>query len=157
MMTKRTGNPWIALLVSILIVAAVAFFGSRFMPGPWYDALAKPSWNPPAWVFGPTWTILYALMALAAWKVWIVVRRIDLALMVYGVQLVLNGLWSYLFFGLQRPDLALIDIAAMWLMILLTLVLFWRRDRLAGMLLVPYLLWVSFASALNFAIWQLNG
>lgn len=157
MMTKRTGNPWIALLVSILIVAAVAFFGSRFMPGPWYDALAKPSWNPPAWVFGPTWTILYALMALAAWKVWIVVRRIDLALVVYGVQLVLNGLWSYLFFGLQRPDLALIDIAAMWLMILLTLVLFWRRDRLAGMLLVPYLLWVSFASALNFAIWQLNG
>jgi len=154
---NRKGNPWVALVVSILIVAAVAFSGSQFVPGPWYEALAKPSWNPPNWVFGPAWTILYALMALAAWKVWIVVRRIDIALVAYGVQLILNGLWSYLFFGLQRPDLALIDIAAMWVMIVVTLILFWRRDRLAGMLLVPYLLWVTFASSLNAMIWRLNG
>jgi benzodiazapine receptor len=157
-MTRRqNGNPWIALVVSILIVAAVAFVGSRFVPGPWYEALAKPSWNPPDWVFGPAWTVLYALMALAAWKVWIVTRRIDAALLVYGAQLVLNAAWSYLFFGLQRPDLALVDIAALWLMILVTIILFWRRDRLAGSLLVPYLVWVTFASSLNFMIWRLNG
>ncbi len=154
-MTHRI-NPWLALAISVLLVAAVAFFGSRFVPGPWYEALAKPAWNPPNWLFGPAWTTLYALMALAAWKVWIAVRRIDLALVLYGLQLLLNALWSWLFFGLQRIDLALAEILALWLLVLATLVLFWRRDRLAGMLMIPYLLWLSFAAALNLAIWQLN-
>lgn len=154
-MTRRI-NPWLALAISVLLVAAVAFFGSRFAPGPWYEALAKPAWNPPNWLFGPAWTTLYALMALAAWKVWIAVGRVDRALALYGLQLLLNGLWSWLFFGLQRIDLALLDILALWLLVLATLVLFWRRDRLAGILMVPYLLWLSFAAALNLAIWQLN-
>lgn len=153
---KSNANPWIALAISVLLVAAVAFFGSQFEAGAWYDSLQKPAWTPPDWLFGPVWTFLYALMALAAWKVWIAVRRIDLALVVYGVQLVLNGLWSYLYFGLQRPDLALIDIVALWFAIVFTIVLFRRRDRLAGALLVPYLLWVTYAAALNAAIWHLN-
>lgn len=155
-MSRKT-NPWIALAISLLFVAAAAFIGSRFVPGPWYEALSKPSWTPPNWLFGPAWTVLYALMALAAWKVWIAVRRIDAALVVHGLQLALNALWSYLFFGLQRIDWALADIIALWLTIALTLMLFWRRDRLAGMLMLPYLLWVAYAAALNFAIWRLNG
>lgn len=153
---KSNANPWIALAISVLLVAAVAFFGSQFEAGAWYDSLAKPAWTAPDWLFGPAWTILYALMALAAWKVWIAVRRIDFALVVYGVQLVLNGLWSYLYFGLQRPDLAFIDIIALWFAIVATIVLFRRRDRLAGALLVPYLLWVTYAMALNGTIWYLN-
>ena len=154
-MTRRI-NPWLALAISVLLVAAVGFFGSQFMPGPWYEALAKPSFNPPNWVFGPAWTTLYALMALAAWKVWIAVRRIDLALVLYGLQLVLNAMWSWLFFGLERIDLALYDIVALLLLVVVTTVLFWKRDRLAGMLMVPYVLWLGFATALNLAIWQLN-
>lgn len=154
---SRKSNPWIALAISVLLVAAAAFIGSRFVPGPWYEALVKPAWTPPNAVFGPVWTVLYALMALAAWKIWIAVRRIDAALIVYGIQLVLNVLWSYLFFGLHRIDWALMDIIALWLAILATLFLFRRRDRLAGLLLVPYLLWVTYAAALNLAIWRLNG
>lgn len=153
---SRRINPWISLLISVLLVIAVAYFGSRFAPGEWYQGLAKPAWTPPNWLFGPAWTLLYALMALAAWKVWIASRRIDGALVVYGTQLVLNGLWSWLFFGLQRIDLALIDIVALWLMIVITIILFRRRDRLAAALLWPYLAWVSFAAALNFEIWRLN-
>lgn len=150
-------NPWVALAISLALVVAAALFGSQFMPGAWYAGLAKPAWTPPDWLFGPAWTTLYLLMALAAWKVWIAVRRIDAALLLYLVQLVLNALWSWLFFGLQRPDLALANIVVLWLLILATLVLFWRRDRLAGVLMLPYLAWVGFATALNLAIWRLNG
>lgn len=149
-------NPWVALAISLALVAAAAVFGSQFAPGAWYAGLAKPSWTPPNWLFGPAWTTLYLLMALAAWKVWIAVRRIDAALVLYLVQLVLNAMWSWLFFGLRRPDLALACIVVLWLLILATTVLFWRRDRLAGMLLLPYLAWVGFATALNLAIWRLN-
>lgn len=155
-MSRKT-SPWIALAISILLVAAVAFVASRFAPGAWYEVLNTPSWTPPDWLFGPAWTVLYALMALAAWKVWIAVRRIDAALVVYGLQLALNALWSYLFFGLHRVDWALVDILALWLAIALTVLLFRRRDRLAGMLMLPYLLWVAYAAALNVAIWRLNG
>lgn len=150
-------NPWVALAISLALVVAAAAFGGQFAPGAWYAGLAKPSWTPPNWLFGPAWTTLYLLMALAAWKVWIAVRRIDAALLLYLVQLVLNALWSWLFFGLRRPDLALAGIVLLWLLILATTVLFWRRDRLAGLLLVPYLAWVGFATALNLAIWRLNG
>ncbi len=153
---SRRLNPWAALLISLLLVAAVAVFGSRFAPGEWYQALAKPVWTPPDWLFGPAWTLLYALMALAAWKVWIAARRIDLALAVYAAQLLLNASWSWLFFGLQRVDLALADIVALWLLIIVTIVLFRRRDRLASMLLWPYLAWVTYAAALTFEIWRLN-
>ncbi len=124
----------------------------------WYAGLAKPGWNPPNWVFGPVWSALYLSMAVAAWLVW---RQAGWAgaarpLGLFGAQLVLNVLWSILFFGLHRPDLAFGEILILWAFILATLVLFWRWSKAAGLLLVPYLAWVTFASVLNFAVWRLN-
>ncbi len=123
----------------------------------WYPTLAKPSWTPPAWVFGPVWTALYAMMAIAGWLVWResgdARRR---ALWWFAVQLALNVAWSAAFFGLRLPGLALVDILALWLAIALTLVESWRVSRTAGFLLAPYLTWVSFAAALNLSIWRLN-
>lgn len=137
---------------------AAGWIGSRWMPGEWYAALAKPAWNPPNWIFGPVWTALYALMAVAAWRIW---RQAGfggagVALGLFIVQLVLNALWSYLFFGLHRIDWALADILALWAAILAVLVLFWRLQAAAGALLVPYLAWVGFAAVLNHALWALN-
>ena len=125
---------------------------------PWYAGLNKPRWTPPNWLFGPVWTILFLAMAFAAWLVW---RRAGFtgagaALGLFFVQLILNALWSYLFFGQHRPDLAFFDIVALWFAILAVTLLFWRLDRVAGALLLPYLAWVSFASCLNFALWKLN-
>lgn len=146
------------LIFWLAITFAAAFVGSRFMPGEWYAELRKPSWNPPGWVFGPVWTVLYVLMGAAAWLVWrkAGISGAPVALGIFVAQLVLNGLWSYLFFGLHRPGAALIDIVALWLLILATLVLFWRVRPLSGSLLIPYLLWVGFASALNYQLWRLN-
>lgn len=125
--------------------------------GSWYADLAKPSWNPPGWVFGPVWTMLYAMMAVAGWLVW---RRggatSQLALRWFAVQLVLNVSWSAVFFGLQLPGLAFVEILMLWVAIAATLVTSWKVSRAAGILLAPYLLWVSFATILNFAIWRLN-
>jgi len=147
-------------LVGWLVVSfAAAAVGSRYMPGAWYASLAKPAWNPPAAVFAPVWTVLYASMGAAAWLVW---RRAGftgagVALASFGAQLILNALWSYLFFGLHRPDIAFLDIVALWVMILVVVVSFWRVDWRAGALMVPYLVWVGFAACLNFALWRLNG
>ena len=137
---------------------AAAWIGSRWMPGEWYAALAKPAWNPPNWIFAPVWTLLYVLMAVAAWLVW---RPAGFggaggALSLFIVQLVLNALWTYLFFGQHRLDLALLEIVALWGTILATGILFWGMNRLAGALLLPYLAWVSFAAYLNYAVWSLN-
>ena len=146
-------------LVGWLVVSfAAAAVGSRFMPGAWYASLAKPAWNPPAAVFAPVWTVLYTSMGVAAWLVW---RRVGFsgagaALALFGAQLVLNALWSYLFFGLHRPSVAFADIVALWVVILVVAALFWRVDWRAGALMVPYLVWVGFASCLNFALWLLN-
>ncbi|MDY0870784.1 TspO/MBR family protein [Dongia rigui] len=124
----------------------------------WYPALAKPSFNPPDWIFGPVWSILYLLMAVAAWRVWRVAGwnegRISLSL--YFGQLALNLLWSALFFGLRQPAWALADCLLLLALIIVTGVLFWRRDRLAGILFVPYTAWVGFAALLNGAIVALN-
>jgi benzodiazapine receptor len=147
-------------LVGWLVVSfAAGWIGSRWMPGEWYASLVKPSWTPPGAVFGPVWTILYALMGVAAWWVWRLLgfRKAGAALGLFLVHLGLNGLWSYLFFGLHRPDLAFLDIVVLWAAILLTLVMFWRRAVPAGVLMLPYLVWVTFASCLNFAVWRLNG
>jgi tryptophan-rich sensory protein len=132
--------------------------GAQYLPGEWYASLAKPALNPPNWIFAPVWTTLYVLMAVAAWLVW---RRAGFAgarvpLGLYVAQLVLNGLWSCLFFGLHRPGFALFDIVILWLTILAALLLFWRTDRRAGALMLPYLLWVGFAAYLNFELWRLN-
>jgi len=121
----------------------------------WYPTIAKPTWTPPSWIFGPVWTALYAMMAVAGWLVW---RRVGWggALVWFAVQLSLNAAWSPVFFGLQRIGLALVNIILLWLAIAGTTVAFWRVMPAAGILFVPYLAWVSFASALNFAIWRLN-
>lgn len=146
-------------LVGWLVLSfAAGWIGSRSMPGEWYASLAKPPWTPPSAVFAPVWTVLYVLMGVAAWVVW---RRAGFsgaapALALFVIQLALNALWSYVFFGLHRVDIALVDIAALWLVILIVLVLFWREDWRAGALLIPYLVWVGFASCLNFALWRLN-
>lgn len=150
---------WLMLAVFIVISFVPALAGGRSMPGEWYQALRKPSFNPPAWVFGPVWTLLYASMGVAAWMVWRAAgnwRAASLPLSVFALQLVFNGLWSWLFFGLHRPDLALLDILALWLAILGTIVVFWQKSPAAGALLFPYLAWVSFAAILNAALWHLN-
>lgn len=139
-------------------VFVAAWVGSRFMPGEWYASLVKPSWNPPSAIFGPVWSVLYILMGVAAWLVW---RRAGFAgasaaLGLFMAQLILNALWSYLFFGRQRADLAFVDIIALWSTIVVVTVLFWRVHRGAAMMMVPYVAWVSFASFLNFVLWRLN-
>lgn len=147
----------ISLAVFLILSFSAAYFGAQFLPGEWYAELEKPSWNPPAWIFGPVWTFLYAAMAVAGWLVWRADhpdRRAALAL--WALQLVLNALWSWIFFGLYRPGLAAIEIAMLWGAILATAVLFWRIRPLGGALLVPYLAWVSFAAVLNVALWWLN-
>ncbi len=137
------------------ITFGAAALSARSMPDEWYRELHKPSWTPPGWVFGPVWSIVYLMMAAAAWLVW---RKagISTALALFLVQLALNALWSYLFFGVQRPDLAFIDILALWAMILATIISFWKVSPLSGALLIPYIVWVSFASALNGTIWAMN-
>jgi len=125
----------------------------------WYPTLVKPSFNPPSWVFGPVWTVLYLMMGVAAFIVWqkgLAHAGVRAALAVFLLQLALNGLWSILFFGLRSPGWAFVEILALWVSIVATLVLFWRLDTTAGLLLVPYLGWVSFAALLNGSIWYLN-
>mgnify|MGYP001822960834 CR=1 FL=1 len=123
-----------------------------------YQTLTQTAWAPPAWVFGPVWTTLYAMMAISAWLVWRVdgFRAQSIALTLFLVQLAVNSLWSWLFFAWHLGSLSFIDIILLWLLIVLTLLAFWRVRVLAGLLLVPYLLWVSFAAVLNYSIWQLN-
>ncbi len=155
-------HSWIGLIVLLVICFAAAGVGGAVttpkIPG-WYAALAKPSWNPPNWIFGPVWSALYLAMAVAAWLVWRQGGLFDAAtpLALFGIQLFLNVLWSCLFFGLQNAGAAMIDILLLWAAIAATMVTFWRRSTVAGILYVPYLAWVTFAVALNFAIWRLNG
>ena len=151
----------LGLIVLIVICFAAAGVGGAVTTpkiGNWYSTLAKPSWNPPSWVFGPVWSALYFSMAIAAWLVW---RQggcsgATVPLTLFGVQLILNVLWSCLFFGLRSPGLAFLDVLLLWAAIAATMVMFWQRSMIAGILFVPYLAWVSFASVLNFVIWRLN-
>ena len=124
----------------------------------WYGLLEKPVFQPPAWVFGPVWTMLYVLMAVSAWLVWEKAdeKPIKIPLVLFYVQLLLNVMWSGLFFGMGRPDLALAEILVLWTLIAVVTVLFFRVRRTAGLFLVPYLAWVSFAVVLNGFIWWLN-
>jgi len=146
-----------AFLGGVFLAAGLGSVFTATSVNTWYPALAKPPWTPPAWVFGPVWIVLYATMALAAWLVWR--RGLDAgrrALRWFAVQLALNVLWSAIFFGGRMPGLAIVDIVALWLAIIVTGITFWRISRAAGWLLVPYLFWVSFAAILNIAIWRLN-
>jgi tryptophan-rich sensory protein len=125
----------------------------------WYAELNKPAWTPPAWLFGPVWTALYAAMGVAAWLVWRAaggLRRAALPLGVFGLQLALNVVWSLIFFGMRLPGWAAVEIALLWVAIALTMAAFWPWSRWAVGLLAPYLAWVSFAAILNWSIWKLN-
>lgn len=148
----------LGLVLWILVALSAGLIGSRFGPGEWYSSLAKPSWNPPNTVFGPVWTVLYILMGVSAWLIW---RESGFSgakasLSLFLVQLAMNAFWSYLFFGAHQPMLAFFEIVTLALVIILTMVFFWRIRTLAGALLIPYLAWVLFASALNFQLWRLN-
>ena len=148
----------LALLLFLSATFTAGAIGAQFMPGAWYESLIKPSWTPPNWLFGPVWTILYIAIAVSGWLLWREVgsSAARLALGVFAAQLVLNALWSWMFFGLQRPGLALLDILLLAGTIAWMITLFWPLSRLAGGLLIPYLAWVSFATMLNAAIWRLN-
>ncbi|MGL4395661.1 MAG: TspO/MBR family protein [Hyphomicrobium sp.] len=146
---------WSALAIIVLLVVATAMTGSIFKPGPWYETLNKPTWTPPNWVFPVAWTIFYAMIALAGWLVW---RRAgwSTAMTIWGVGLVVNAAWSYLMFGMQRIDLALIDVAALWVAIAAFAWAAAPIDLRASLLFLPYLGWATFAGLLNFAVWRMN-
>ncbi len=154
--SPRDGRAALALLVAVSFVPAVV--GSRFPPGDWYRQLAKPPWTPPDWLFAPVWTLLYLTIGIAAWLVWrhCGPRQAPRAWTAWAVQLVLNGAWSWLFFGLRAPGLALVEIVLLWLAIAWTVVEFRKLRPPAAALLLPYLAWVGFAAALNAALWRLN-
>lgn len=166
---------FLKLVVAIGASLSAGIIGSVFtapaIPG-WYAGLVRPALNPPSWIFGPVWTTLYVLMGIAAFLIWreydkltlsevegLVIQRkrqIKIALGVFGLQLLFNASWSVVFFGLQNPGWALANIVALWFVIMWTMVLFYAISRPAAYLLVPYILWVSFATYLNYALWILN-
>ena len=149
-------------VATLLVFLAIAFIPSliatSFSPAAWYEALAKPSWNPPAWLFGPVWTVLYTLIGYAGYLAWrsSITNQRYAGFSIYAIQLLLNALWTPLFFGYHSPGLALVNIVAQWVAIALNIAAFHRIKPAAGLLLVPYLLWVSFALVLNASIWILN-
>ena len=147
-----------SLLVFCALCFLVALSGGIFRPGDWYRTLNKPSWQPPDWLFAPAWFVLYGMIAASGWIVWETARpdQIVLAMSIYGANLVLNALWSALFFGMRRMDLALVDVSAMWLSIVAMIVVFWPISQTAALLLVPYLIWVSIAAFLNYTVMRLN-
>ena len=148
----------IGLLGSLLVAFAAGAVGAiaSIDAASFYAQLSTPSWAPPAGVFGPVWSALYALMGVAAWLVWRSPGRKRLALGLFGAQLAANALWSWLFFAWHRGALAAVEVLVLLALIVATMVAFWRSSRLAALLLVPYLLWVGFASALTWAVWQRN-
>jgi benzodiazapine receptor len=145
---------WLALCFIAAAIGSVA----SIQAGPFYMQLLRPEWAPPPGVFGPVWSVLYAMMGVAAWLVWCMAgfQAARTALLLFMVQLAVNALWSWLFFGWHRGALAFVDILMLWALIGGTVISFWRLRPLAGALLLPYWLWVSFATALNYAVWQLN-
>jgi tryptophan-rich sensory protein len=160
MMKPEWKAAW-AMVVCLLVTFTAGAIGGLAMTASsfeWYRSLAKPSWNPPNWLFGPVWTLLYIAMAVSAWLVW--QRRptcdVRAALVLFGLQLLFNAAWTVLFFAMGSPIAGLVDIALLWCSLLATLVLFWRVTAPAGLLMLPYLVWVTFAAGLNLQIWRLN-
>jgi benzodiazapine receptor len=147
-----------AFAAVVFAAAAVGSLATRSSLAEWYVQLQKPSWTPPGWVFGPVWILLYATMAVAAWMVWRRSGRSRAAvpLALFALQLALNAAWPLLFFGLRAPGKALVGIAALWLAVVATIVAFRRFSTLSALLMVPYGVWVTFAAALNLAIYRMN-
>lgn len=144
------------ILVTLLVGAAGTIFTQPNIPT-WYARLVHPDITPPNWLFAPVWTTLYVLMAVAAWRVWRITGLKSVEMSAWGLQLALNFAWSAIFFALHRIGAALVEILLLDLAILYTMLLFWRRDAIAGALLLPYLAWTSFATLLTWRFWQLNG
>lgn len=155
-------NKIIKLVAAVLFCQLAGIIGSIFTVSAisgWYSTIQKPLFNPPNWVFAPVWTTLFLLMGISLYLIWIKgleKKEIKLAVSVFGLQLALNVLWSILFFGLKNPFLALIEIILLWIAILAATILFYKISKKAGLLLIPYLLWVAFAAFLNYSIWMLN-
>ncbi len=158
-MTERTR--WIGFAVFLVICLGAGGLGAIATTPEidgWYKTVAKPTWNPPNYVFGPVWTTLFAMMAIGAWLVW---RRagfvaVRVPLLLFSVQLILNVSWSWIFFGLHQPGWAFVEIIILWFAIIATMTSFFFYSTVAGSLLIPYLVWVTFAMVLNFAIWRMN-
>ena len=150
------------LLASVLVCQFAGILGSVFTLSSidnWYSLLEKPIFNPPSWVFFPVWTLLYTLMGISLYIVWekgVHDREVKIGLIFFGMQLILNTLWSFLFFGLRSPYYGLVEIVFLWLAIILTIVQFNKVSKMASLLLVPYILWVSFAALLNYYLWSMN-
>ena len=138
-----------------LLVVVAALSGSLFKPGEWYDRLRKPDWNPPKWVFPVVWSVLYIFIAVAGWLIWEEVG-FSAALIVWGIQLVLNAAWSWLFFGLRRMDWAFWDVNGLIAFVSLFIIVAWPISTVAALLFLPYLAWVCTAALLNWTIWRLN-
>ena len=152
-------NAWAALAAFVVLCLAAGGLGGWATAQPvidWYPTLVRPSWNPPAWVFAPVWTTLYVMMAVAAWLVWRNGPSAKSALQLFIVQLALNVAWSFIFFGAHNPGLAFAEIILLLAAILATTRAFFRHATPAGLLMLPYIAWVSFASVLNFTVWRLN-
>ncbi len=153
---------YLKLIIAIVVCELAGIIGSIFTASAiptWYVTLAKPALNPPSWIFGPVWTTLYALMGIAVFLVWqkgIHHKHVRKAVAVFALQLVLNTMWSIVFFNFENPGWAFVNIVAMWLAIVWTMILFYKISKPAMWLLVPYILWVSFAAYLNYSIWILN-
>ena len=146
----------VTLLVFFVLTAAAAAFGAIFQPGGWYQTLIKPGWTPPNWLFGPVWTLLYIMIAIAGWLVWRE-QGISALVALWALQLLFNGAWSWIMFSQHQIGWAFADIVLLWGAIILFAVLAWPVAPAASLLFVPYIVWVSYAGALNFAIWRLNG
>jgi translocator protein len=161
-------NNFFRLVLAIIITNLAGILGSLFTAPSidgWYKNINKPALNPPNWIFGPVWTTLFIMMGIALYLVWtaytktvdgIEKKKIKIALFIFAIQLALNTLWSILFFALESPFLALVGVVVLWLAILVTIITFYPISKVASYLLIPYILWVSFASYLNFSIWWLN-
>lgn len=157
-------NIWdiVKLAVSVFISLMAGIAGSFFTAPAietWYKDLNKPSFNPPAWIFAPVWTVLYLLMGVAAFLVWregIQHRNVQIGLGLFIFQLILNALWSIIFFGQQNPLAGFVEILVLWVAIAVTIYYFYKVNPTAAYLMIPYILWVTFATILNFSIWQLN-
>lgn len=160
-MSKSIKPQILPAVLSILIAQSAGFIGSIFTAesvNSWYNTLNKPIWNPPSWVFGPIWIILYTLMGIAAYLVWQNKEKqeIKIGLYLYSIQLGLNTLWSFIFFGMRDPKLALLEIIILFIFIVGTTIAFFKVNKKAGYLMLPYIAWVAFASLLNCAIFRLN-
>lgn len=152
---------WIKLIISLLLPQVAGIIGTVFtvksIPT-WYAALNKPSFNPPNWIFGPVWITLYVMMGISFFIIWIKkdVPNSGFLFSLFILQLILNALWSIIFFGLKSPGFAFLEIIFLWLAILLCVIYFYKESVISSVLLIPYLLWVSYASLLNYFLWQMN-